>query len=142
VLLAACTGAQVADQPSSESSSNPTPIGDDATPEETAAPSASIAPPSLYGTWRTTYVGEEITLTISATNYVTKHGSELAARGMVRVTGDEIEFSEGTRCSGKGTYRWQITDGFLTLFVLEEECEGRADGFRLRWGDYSPPDDD
>jgi hypothetical protein len=102
-------------------------------------PSESAAPRALFGTWRTTLGGQPLSLRITESTYRIVRGSNVG-EGSVRVDDDQIEFFDSSLCSGTGTYRWTITDGALSLFPLDEPCQGRAEALLVRYPDYSPPD--
>jgi hypothetical protein len=105
-----------------------------------ATPDAPSEPPELFGTWRTTLVGQRVTLVLTPDTYTIIRGIN-KGDGDVSVDGDRIDFFNSTLCEGTGEYRWTIDGDTLRFSSLTEPCPGRAEALlNLRYGDYSPPD--
>ena len=98
------------------------------TPAVTAPSPVLPAPAVLQGTWVTTLAasGEQVTLTLGATSYQITRGANQAA-GMIGVSGDRIDFSNSSACSGTGAYRWTVTGTALAITaVTPDVCPGRS----------------
>ena len=95
-----------------------------------STPSASRpAPDSLQGVWATILPGtaERVTLTIGALTYQIVR-SPNQATGSVSVTGDRIDFSGSSACTGTGAYRWSISASRLQFTAIAaDQCPGRSD---------------
>ena len=88
----------------------------------------SPAPSALQGVRVTTLdgSGERVTLTLRATSYQITRGIN-QADGVIAVSGDRIDFSGSSVCSGAGAYRWAISGTSLLLTTLvADACPGRS----------------
>lgn len=115
-----------------------------ASPEPSLSPSQSptepASPSQLFGTWRTTLGGENLTLVLTTDGLYRVIRGVNRGTGEIRVDGDRIDFFNSTICPGTGEYRWRIEDGALRFSSLTEPCPGRAEALlNVRYGDYSPP---
>jgi hypothetical protein len=137
--IGACAG-PAAPAPSA-TAADPTATPDPSPSPELASstPEASSEPPELFGTWRTTLVGQTVTLILTPDTYTIIRGVN-KGDGDVTVDGDRIEFFNSTLCEGTGEYRWTIDGDTLRFSSLAEPCPGRAEALlNVRYGDYSPP---
>jgi hypothetical protein len=119
------------------------PGGPTAAPQESAsatpAPSlpgrsedaaAGAAPSDLAGTWRRSFEGAPLLLTLHDTGYFVQAAGGAGA-GRIFVEGDRITFSDSNRCEGTGTYTWRIEEERLRFTLLGDDPCGRVD-FLLR----------
>ena len=144
--VAGCAASEPSDAaPSAPASDAPpslaTTVASEAPASTAATPqaSASMEPPELFGTWRTTLGGEPLSLNLTESTYRIVRGAN-SATGSVTVAGDQIEFFNSSLCAGTGVYRWAITDGALAFFPIETEpCPGRAEALLVRYPEYSAP---
>jgi hypothetical protein len=100
-----------------------------------ATSTEGAVPPELAGTWRRSYQGDVLLLTLRGTAY-TVQGPDTGA-GRISVEGDRITFSNSNRCpDGVGTYVWHIEDdGRLRLTLTGDDPCGRPDFLqRATWG--------
>jgi hypothetical protein len=107
----------------------------------TAAPAATSkpttppripAPAELQGRWRTVINdADQPVLTITDFKYTIERLG--MGTGAIEVAGDQIAFFGSNLCSGRGTYRWAIDAGTLTLTAVgPDPCANRADAIRGR----------
>ena len=136
LVLAACVadpptttipGASASAVPASESVNGSTGRSPSAAP---AASDEGAAPPELDGTWRRSFEGEPLLLTLHGMGYSVRAAGGMGA-GRIFVEGDRITFSNSNRCDGTGTYIWSIEDGRLGFTLEGEDPCGRVD-FLLR----------
>jgi hypothetical protein len=140
--LVACAESPAAPSPSTPATAPLTStVGPSHAPDPASATSeASSAPPELFGTWRTTLVGQTVTLVLTPDTYTIIRGVN-KGDGDVRVDGDRIDFFNSTLCPGTGEYRWTIDGDTLRFSSLTEPCPGRAEALlNVRYGEYAPPD--
>ncbi len=93
------------------------------------APTVQPFPTALRGSFITTLSGsgERVTLTITEGNYQIDRGSNRAS-GRIAVSGDRIEFSQSTACSGLGAYKWSVSGTSLLFTSLgADQCPGRSE---------------
>jgi hypothetical protein len=84
----------------------------------------------VEGRWSTT-LGEPthdtVTLLIQATSYQINRGSDVAT-GDVQISGDVIQFTDGTACPGTGLYQWTIDGEALRFSLVQRDpCPGRVE---------------
>ena len=149
LLLSACSAAPaesstVTSTPlrASEAPSQPASAATSAEPSEgeTAARSEPATPAQLFGTWRTTLVGQTVTLTLREEGTYRIHRGVNEGTGEISVDGDRIDFFNSSLCPGTGEYRWRIEGDALRFSSLTEPCPGRAEALlNVRYGDYTPP---
>jgi hypothetical protein len=106
--------------------SPPSPSGPGAS--ESAA--AGAAPSELAGTWRRSFDGQPLLITLDETGYFVQAAGGAGA-GRIFVEGDRITFSDSNRCEGTGTYTWSIEDERLRFTLVGDDPCGRVD-FLLR----------
>jgi len=107
---------------------------------ESVAPSELASPPELFGTWRTTLLGQTVTLSLREEGTYRIHRGVNEGTGDIAVDGDRIDFFNSSLCPGTGEYRWRIEGDTLRFSSLTEPCPGRAEALlNVRYGDYSPP---
>lgn len=144
-LLTGCAATTASLAPASPSESaqptpDPTPSPTESPPSPSPSASEQGSPPQLYGTWRTTLGGTQVTLTLRPDDTYRIHRGVNAATGDIRIDGDRIDFFNSTLCQGTGEYRWRIEGDSLRFSSLTEPCPGRAEALlNVRYSDYSPP---
>lgn len=108
--------------------------GPSAGPSASASASAAAegtAPPELAGTWRRSFEGAPLLLTLKGNGYTAQAAGGTGA-GRIFVEGDRITFSDSSRCrEGEGTYIWGFEDGRLRFTLVGEDPCGRVE-FLLR----------
>ena len=112
--------------------------GDDSaaepTTEDTLAATTSttepegVAPEELQGEWVTTLASGEIAELQIGGNYYRIKREEAQGGGGLEVDGDTITFlPNDTGCDATGQYTWSITDGSLTMTMLNHDPCVRKD---------------
>ena len=99
-------------------------------PSHSEDASAGAAPTDLAGTWRRSFEGAPLVLTLHETGYSVQAAGGAGA-GRIFVEGDRITFSDSNRCEGTGTYTWSIEDERLRFTLMGDDPCARVD-FLLR----------
>ena len=127
-------------QPTPESSAPPLPSASETPEPSVSSPDleSGRAPPELAGTWRRSFEGDTLLLTLDGNGYTVRSSMDAGA-GRIDVDGDRITFSNSNRCpEGVGTYAWSIEEnGRLRLTPIgEDTCGGTRPDFlpRATWG--------
>ena len=92
----------------------------------TGEPAEGAAPPELEGTWRRSYEGDPLLLTLRGTGYTVQATGGTGAGGII-VEGDQITFSDSNRCEGTGVYTWEVVEERLRFTPVNDDPCGRAD---------------
>lgn len=121
-LTTSCGG----DDSEDDSAAEPTTEDTTAATTSTTEPEG-VVPAELQGDWVTTVgAGETAELQIGGSFYRIKRESAQGG-GHLEVDGDTMTFFPNEACDGVGEYTWSITDGSLTMTMINDDPCGRKD---------------
>jgi hypothetical protein len=123
VALTACGDDDDADGAASEPATSVT-----AAPSTSTTEPEGAAPTELQGDWVATLANGDIAMLEIGSTFYRIELEFGKAGGHLEVAGETITLAANEQCAGVGEYTWSITDGSLTLTLVNDDpCGGRRD---------------